>query len=158
MGLRDYELPTEIIRIDDSMSFVVRGISFEDITRLVAKHGPVLTLVYSRFVELKGDHGLTPEALGGIVTSLVDQFPDVVADVIGIAAEERDQIEKVKRLPIGIQLDAIDKIVRLTFSGDAELKKVVETVTRMAQGVQGAMTRLGAPTASGGGSGSFASR
>ena len=41
MGLRDYELPTETVKIDDKTDFTVRGISFEDISRLVLKHGPV---------------------------------------------------------------------------------------------------------------------
>jgi hypothetical protein len=158
MGLRDYELPSETVKIDEKGSFLVRGISFEDISRLVQAHGPVLAMVYAKFTTLKDGEGLRPETLGKLVTSVMDQFPEAVADMIAIAAEERDQAAKIRRLPVGVQLDAIEKIIRLTFSGEAELKKVVEIVTRMAQGVQGAMTSLNAPIASSNGAGAFASK
>lgn len=158
MGLRDYELPTETVQIDAKNSFTVRGISFEDITRLVNKHGPVLVLVYGKFTEMKGKHDLRPETLGMLVQSVIGQFPEAVADMIAVAAEEPDQTAKISRLPVGIQFDAIEKIIRLTFSGEGDLKKLVEIVTRMAEGVKGSMESLNAPTASGSGIGAFASK
>jgi hypothetical protein len=158
MGLRDYELPTETVKIDDKTDFTVRGISVEDISRLVLKHGPVCVLVYTKFTEAKGLQGLRPETLGQLLTSVMSEFPEAIADLIATAADEHDQAAKVQKLPMGIQFDAIEKIIRLTFSGEADIKKLVETVTRMAEGVKRSADRLNAPIASGNGVGGFADR
>lgn len=158
MGLRDYELPTEAVKIDDKTSFTVRGVSFEDITRLVQKHGPVCVLVYTKFAEAKGKHGLRPETLGQLLTSVLHSFPEAVAEMIAIAADERDQVEKVIKLPVGVQFDAIEKIIRLTFAGESDLKKLVEIVTRMAEGVRVSAESLNTPIPSGNGFGAFADK
>lgn len=157
MGLRDYELPTETVPINDKVSFTVRGISFEDITKLVNKHGPVLVLAYGKFTEMKGKHDLRPETLGLLVQSIITEFPDAVADMIAISAEEPGEAAKIRKLPIGVQFDAIEKIIRLTFTGEGDLKKLVEIVTRMAVGVKANVESLTATTSVSGG-GAFASR
>ncbi len=158
MGLRDYELPSEIVPIDEKNSFVVRGISFEDVTKLVNRYGPFLALIYTKIIEMKAKDDLRPETLGMLVQQAFAEFPDAVADLIAMAAEEPDQVQKIKRLPTGIQLDAIDKIMRLTFAGEGDIKKLVETVTRMVVGLKGGVDRLTAPTLSDSGIGAFASR
>lgn len=158
MGLRDYELPTETVEIDDKTDFTVRGISFEDITRLVLKHGPVCVLIYSKFTEAKSEAGLKPETLGHLLTTVLTEFPEAVGELIAIAADERDQVAKVMKLPVGVQFDAIEKIIRLTFTGEADVKKLVEIVTRMAEGVRASAEALNAPIPSGSGFGAFASK
>ena len=156
MGLRDYELPTLTVTINAKTSFDVRGIAFEDITRLVNKHGPVCVLIYSKFTEAKTKHGLRPETVGQLLTLAMGQFPEAVAELIALAADEPDMTAKVQRLPIGVQLDAIEKVISLTFSGEADVKKLVETVTRMAEGVTASLQSL--QTASVNGSGGFVSK
>lgn len=158
MGLHDYQLPTERVDIDAKNHFTVRGVSFEDITKLVNKHGPVCVLIYTKFTESKGKHGLRPETIGQLISLAMGQFPDAVAEMIAIAAEEPETVSTVQRLPLGIQLDAIEKIVRLTFTGEADVKKLVETVTRMAGAVAANIDALNAPTTSDSGSGGFVSR
>ncbi|HRJ64404.1 hypothetical protein [uncultured Brevundimonas sp.] len=156
MGLRDYELPTMTVNIDAANSFDVRGIAFEDITRLVNKHGPVCVMIYTKFQQTKGEIGLRPESVGQLLSMAMGQFPEAVAELIAMAAGEPDMAAKVQRLPIGVQLDAIEKIIALTFSGEADVKKLVETVTRMAEGVTTSLQSL--QTASANGSGGFVSR
>jgi hypothetical protein len=156
MGLRDYELPTLKVTIDANTSFDVRGISFEDITRLVNKHGPVCVLIYTKFTEAKTKHGLRPETVGQLLTLAMQQFPEAVAELIALSADEPDMTAKVQRLPIGVQLDAIEKVIGLTFSGEADVKKLVETVTRMAEGVTASLQNL--QTASANGSGGFVNK
>lgn len=158
MGLRDYELPTETVKIDDKTNFTVRGVSFEDITRLVLKHGPVCVLVYAKFAEAKGGGGLKPETLGHLLTSVMTEFPEAVGEMIAIAADEPDQMTKVMKLPVGVQFDAIERIIRLTFTGEADVKKLVEIVTRMAEGIRASAESLNAPIPSGNGFGAFADK
>jgi len=156
MGLRDYELPSMKVIIDANNSFDVRGIAFEDITRLVNKHGPVCVMIYTKFQDAKGKHGLRPETVGQLLSMAMGQFPEAVAELIALAADEPDMTAKVQKLPIGVQLDAIEKIIALTFSGEADVKKLVETVTRMAEGVTASLHNL--QTASASGSGGFVSK
>ena len=57
-----------------------------------------------------------------------------------------------------MQLDAIEQIAGLTFTGEADVKKLVEIVTRMFEGTAKAATKLAAPIASVNGSGASASK
>jgi hypothetical protein len=89
----------------------------------------------------------------------MNRFPEAVTDIIAIGADEdfTEIREIVRRLPVGVQLDALSKIIGLTFTGDAEVKKLVEIVTRMAEQVQLNMEKLtGKSAASDNGNGSFA--
>lgn len=160
-SLSDYELPTEEVVIRPGASFRVGAISFEDISKIVAKHGPVAALIYQRFTETQTS-GLSPETVGNFVGSVVNEFPEAVAYMIATATGEPDvdAVQKVvNRLPVGVQLEAIEKIMSLTFVGEAEVKKLVETVTRMFMGVTGVVTNLTTvQTPSGRGNGSFASK
>ena len=158
MGLRDYAVPTATIKIDEKTDFLVRGISFEDMTKIVIRHGPMCVMAYQEFTEFKGKHGLRPEALGHFVTTGVGKFPEAIVDIIAIAADE-DSAEVraiIRKLPVGVQIDAIHNIVGLTFAGEADVKKLVEIVTRMAVSVKDEIIALTEP--SGSGNGAFVSQ
>lgn len=158
MGLRDYEIPTLSVPINEKVSFDVRGISFEDISRLVQRHGPVCVMVYQQFVESKVKFGLRPEVLGQLLTMAMEKFPDAVSEMIALAADDMEQIAKVRKLPVGVQIDAIYKIIGLTFTSEADVKKLVEIVTRMAVSVTANMNSLTGQTPSDSGNGSFVSQ
>lgn len=160
MSLRDYAVPTELVDIDGKTSFAVRGISFEDLTKIVLRHGPLCVMIYQEFVDSKAKFGLRPEVLGQFISTSMSKFPEAVTDVIAIAADEDfpELREIVRRLPIGVQIDAIYKIVGLTFTGEADVKKLVEIVTGMAQSVTASLQSLTGPMASVSGSGSFVSQ
>lgn len=158
MGLRDYEIPALSVPITEKVSFDVRGISFEDISRLVQRHGPVCVMVYQQFVESKVKFGLRPEVLGQLLTMAMEKFPDAVSEMIALAADDVEQIAKVRKLPVGVQIDAIYKIIGLTFTSEADVKKLVEIVTRMAVSVTANMKSLTDQTPSDSGNGSFVSQ
>lgn len=161
MGLRDYVVPTAIVKIDKKTDFEVRGISFEGVTKIVMRHGPMCAMAYQEFLEFKGQHGLRPEVLGHFVTTAVGKFPEAIVDVIAVAAEEdTDEVRSIiRRLPIGVQIDAVYQIIGLTFSGEADVKKLVEIVTRMATAVSAEIEGLTTPpTPSEDGNGSFVSQ
>lgn len=158
MALKDYVIPTHEVRIDSKSSFTVRGISFQDITQLVQDHGPALALAYAKFVVTKEDIGLRPETIGQIIHMVAGEFPEIVHSVIALAADEKDMQPIIAKLPIGVQMDALEKTVALTFSGEADIKKLVETITRMVQGVTTVSEKLTAPlTPTVNGSGAFVS-
>lgn len=161
MGLKDYVVPTATISIDQKTEFTVRGISFDDMTKIVMRHGPMCAMAYQEFTEFKGKHGMRPEALGHFVTTALGRFPEAVVDIIAVASDEPgDEVRGIiRRLPVGVQIEAIHNIVGLTFAGEADVKKLVEIVTRMATAVTAEIKGLTTPpTLSGSGDGAFVSQ
>ena len=161
MGLRDYAVPMEKVDIDGKTSFDVRGISFEDMTKIVLRHGPMCVMMYQEFIQTKDKFGLRPEVLGQFISTSMVRFPEAVTDIIAIGADEDfpELREIVRKLPVVVQVDALSKIIGLTFTGEADVKKLVEIVTRMATQVRLNVERLtGQPTVSDSGNGSFVSQ
>lgn len=160
MSLRDYAVPTETVKIDNKTSFTVLGISFEDLSKIIVKHGPVCVMLYAQFIESKEANGLRPETLGQFISMGMTKFPEAVTDMIWIASgDEAPEVrEIVRRLPVGVQIDAIQKIIGLTFTGEADVKKLVELITQMSESVTGVLNELNAPIVSNNGSGSFAAQ
>jgi len=160
MSIADYEIPTETVPIDAKHSFTVRGVDFSDLSALAYRHGPVLGLLYSRVTKLneKGS-AFRPEDLGAMLTSSAREFPDLVADLIAVAADEPDQAKKIRKLRFPVQVDALHKIVGLTLIGEHELKKLLEIVAEAAEATTRAVKLATRPTnsaPSGNGSGAFA--
>ncbi len=160
MGLRDYQAPSSNIKLSDTNSFDVRGLTFADISKLATKHGAIMTFMYARFMDEKSK-GFTAEGVGGMIVAALDQFPEAVAYLIALAADEPDLTPIVLKLRPSVQAEAIEQIIAHTFVSEAEIKKLVEIATRMfAQGavaVEGLTAPL-PPIASGNGNGAFASR
>lgn len=158
MALKDYVVPSAEVRIDANTTFTVRGISFKDMTDLAARHAPALALAYAKFVVTKEDIGLRPETIGQIIYMVAEEFPEIVHSTIALAADEKGMETIIEKLPVGVQLEALEKTVALTFSGEADIKKLVETITRMVQGVTAVSDNLTKPlTPTDNGSGAFVS-
>jgi hypothetical protein len=142
MGLRSLRLPTETVEVPGSDSFAVRGLSLQDVTVLVRKHGPILTMLFEKFKTQTGD--LSPETVAALGTSLLETAPEVASEIIALAegSAEAEDVEGAARLPFPVQVDALEKIATLTFTSEAAIKKVVETVIRAATGVTSLTTSL----------------
>lgn len=137
MALKDLFVPTVTIKTSGG-EFAVRGLSLNDILRLVEKHRASMNTLFQKFVQSGEDLGLENSAQMGAV--LVESAPDVAAEIIALAADEPDQLETVKSLSFPVQLDTLEQIGRLTFEAAGGPKKVVETVIRV---IQGATNLLG---------------
>ena len=79
--------------------------------------------------------------------------PEIVAELIALASGDGDEesVAIAARLPVPTQLDAIEKIAKLTFITEGGLPKLLETIVRLAQGTTGAMTELQRPLTNGSG-------
>lgn len=156
-GLGSYSPRKEKVVIDNDADFFVRGIAFRDVTELLRKHGPVAVAIYA---QVKAASNLGQDStLAQLVMKALEDFPEAVAEVIALAADDTSQaaLENAGRLPLPIQMEALEKIIGLTFAGEAEVKKLVEIVTRMLEGVSRTAQVLSAPTMSDSGRGSFVS-
>lgn len=150
MGLRDLQLPTETIDTPGG-SFTVRGLSFSDIMILVNSHGPQVAALYSTYVD-GGD--LNMQDFRKAIPELLNQAPRLIAQAIALASNDGSQeaVDIAVQLPVNAQLDALDKLFRLTLTSEAELKKLLERLIDMISGTNGALQML-QTTASGAGFG-----
>lgn len=146
-GLSGVAIATRSIKVPGGGEFAVRGLSFSDLTGLYQLHGGELGLWFERFV---GDaaNAVAGDSIADAVASIISAAPDLAAAAIALAADAEDgELDIVKRLPLGVQIDALSAVGELTFTEDMPPKKVLEIVIRMATGLVGQATPpLGAGT------------
>lgn len=130
MSLKDLELPVAQVQVSDTVSFTVRGLSLADISVLLNSNGKELGMIFNKVRdELQGRaDGITANDVQYFAKMLFDKAPDLVAKAIALAADDPGESEKIKRLRFTVQIIAIQEVLRLTFTTEAELKKLVEIV------------------------------
>lgn len=119
----------------------LRGISADDLMKLFRAHGPDMIKLFNSLV---GKYQANVDD-ANIVTVLLDaaeQAPDLIADLIVLAADtpaaERVAAFNVaKRLPVPVQLKALQALVTLTLEDFGGVGELVETITHMTKGVNG---------------------
>lgn len=143
MSLADFTPATDEVKVSDSVSFAVRGLSFDDIATLVRSHYEPLSNLFDEYIAEGVAAAVTEsegEELSQAVMGVMKQAPGLIADVIALAADEPDLIDKIKKLPIGVQIDAIQKTLTLTLQAEGGLGKLVETITGLVQGLSSLST------------------
>ena len=161
MGLLDYVVPSTEIPLapardgKPAVSMVVRGLAFADLSALIVKYGPQLILIYGRvFAEAK-EGKLDGARVGQLIQTTLVDCPELMAEIIVIASDTQSSpqaLDVARKLPPGIQLEALLRIVEHTFVSEAEVKKLIEIVTKAmerAGDLVGKMTT--APSTSGAG-------
>jgi hypothetical protein len=103
MALADYIVQKRgITDFTGKMIATVRGLNFEDISRLVRNHLTELTMVFNGAAT---NGKLLPEDLDihSLLFSLVVKAPDTAALMLTLGCDEPDEIEKAKLLPAPLQ-------------------------------------------------------
>ena len=140
MGL-NLLIPVEEIDLPGGKS-TVRGLSLEDLTLLVRRHGGPLGELFKGFAQTDGVSAMSLDNMGSIVTALMEVAPAAVAEAICLAGDEPlESAAQVRRLPGPIQIEALTKISHLTFGTDG-LSRALETVIQIATGTTGLLTKL----------------
>lgn len=136
MGLGTFTPATETVALPDGEKFAVRGLSFEDFTILLRDHYASLEVLFDRYVSeaalAKVDQDAADGALGlgdirGVVLEALREAPALLGDVIARAADETENPHMARYLPMGVQIEAIQKIVELTLTQEGGLEKLFET-------------------------------
>lgn len=130
MALKDYAIRREDIALPGGNSFNIGPISL----------AVAVTLLVSRKDEVKAafdmlkDKGLTDEPDPYLIgMALIEFAPGIVNEAIAHAANEPGAAAQVAQLPIGVQLEAIEKMFELTFEAEGGVKKFGETLVRLVQ-------------------------
>lgn len=117
MSLRDYTPPSRTIPLGKGNKLAVRAFGFEDIQSLLINRSGLIV----QALDLFGEHGMnaasaSDEEVRSFALQLVAKVPDLVAEVIALAADEADQVDNARRLPAPVQLEALIAVYELTFS------------------------------------------
>lgn len=133
-----FTLKKAVIRVteDEGNSFEVRGLSPNDITQLLMLHRPVMEQLFNQYAARDAD-SLTVEEIADsgaeIAMGMLEQAPALVAHVIALAADDVDAFDDYTVLPVGIQVDAISEIGRMTFETAGGAKKLLDLVRGLMQ-------------------------
>lgn len=129
MSLKDLK-PLEAEVKTSGGSFSVRGLSLEDIASLVTRHRAAAEAMFQQFSG-QPDQALNDARAIGV--GLLQVAPAAVAEIIAIASGDADEegVAIAKRLPIDVQLAALEKIGEMTFATEGGLKNALSAVVRM---------------------------
>lgn len=133
MALADYDLPKRAVPLPGGNSFAVRGFSLEDITLLIDEQGEAVQKFFDEYSK-DGQFRSDASPIAAIM-DVLKQAPDLAASIIARAADEPGTEPKIKKLPIGVQLDAIQKVADLTFEASGGPGNFVETVVSLMRGL-----------------------
>lgn len=111
--LKDIVITTATVRVDSEQSFEVRGLTLTDIGTLLIEYKEPIEALMDNRLELEG---------------IADKYPEFMAKVIAMAAEEPESWEKVQKLGFTVQLLAFEKCWDLTIPDYEALKKLVERI------------------------------
>lgn len=137
--MQDLIIPTERVTWGKSVEhgLEVRGLSFQDFTQLFMQHGKALDKVLE-FIE-GGDAAqamastFDVKAFGeGVIT----KAPQLVAQLIALAADMPDQATQVARMPLPVQMKLLQAIYRLTVEEAGGLADFLQLVLKLAQEVR----------------------
>lgn len=125
--IADLIIPSETVGYRDKV-YQVQGLSAPHLIHIVRTHGAALAPIYQQAAE-----GKLPADLSAVATELGDNFTSVAGSIIACGMGRPEQAAKCAQLPFAVQLDALDKIIRLTLEVEGGLGKVVEIVTKAAR-------------------------
>lgn len=138
-GLKGLVIPTKTVEIPGG-SLAVRGLSFNDLSSLVRNYAPAMKGLFDRLTGAGED--VSMEDAGKFALALLETAPELAAAIIAHASGEPESVDAASLLPFPMQLELLEAIAVLTFSTEGGAKKVVETIIRLAQGVNGLITDL----------------
>lgn len=119
MAIRDFHIQTTEVPFTGG-SFTVHGVSFDELTRLATDATADVMAAIDAYEEMTASGNDSGEAIIGIVLA---KAPDLAARLIANAADEPDLFPTVRKMPLSVQMNALEAIFRLTFEEPEALKK-----------------------------------
>lgn len=104
-------------------SFFVQGLSLTNVSQLILRRREDVSAALEAWSDAEGD-------MGGFITRLLTELPALVAEVIAQASGEPDAADVVERLPVAVQVEALEAVATLTFVDLEQAGKFLATVLR----------------------------
>lgn len=129
MSLSAFEPTKKSVTINDSISIEVRGLSLNDISRLIQLHAQDLDGVFDLYSQGVGaGKELDSLVFANYLLTLISSAPGLISSIIAVSADEPTMADKASLLPITAQYDLMMAVFELTFSDIATLKKIMANV------------------------------
>lgn len=137
MALSDYKPKKESVFVPiegqtDNIEIPLRGLSATDISDIVTVHFNDMDAVYEIY-ESTGDGEFGELRMLSLISKLITAAPGLIAHVIAVSADEPELVDVASLLPMASQYEAMSKIIALTFTDIATLKKVIADVVSKAR-------------------------
>jgi hypothetical protein len=120
--LKDIIVTTRKIEVDEEQSFDVRGLTLTDLGQLLAEYKEPIEKLMEGEVD---------------IATLQDSYPEFMAKVIAMAAEEPDSWETVMKLGFTTQLLAFEACWDLTVPDYDALGKLIQRIKGLIPKSQG---------------------
>lgn len=129
-------------------SFTVRALAFEDFTILIQTHYAPMAALFDRYI---GEASLVAmdKATGGaldlvdmrsVVLEALETAPALLGDLIARASDEPDLAYLARTLPLGVQIEAVGRIVALTLEAEGGMEKLMGTINMLTATLSSAVT------------------
>lgn len=130
MSLADFTPARETVEFKGG-SFDVRGLSLDDVSILMRSHLPDVEAIIDLLA--KGNAGAEFEVSAVLehAITLVKEAPGLVANLIALACDEPDEVDKARALSLPVQVRAIETICKVTFDEAGGPKKFVESLVHL---------------------------
>lgn len=123
----NYTLKYEKIEFNDGQDDIsVRGLGVPEITQIVSVNTEAAVALFDEIVKTAGEQKEID--LGLLIFTILQRFEIAVAHTIALAADVPDQIDEVTKLPVDVQVKALEVIARRSFGMDGGAKKFWEIV------------------------------
>lgn len=149
-----FHVPVRTITIPDPgaapenyPAFEVRGITLQDLSFVMQKHGQVMATLYQKYA--KGDINVDQGMADDAIAALVGQMPELFADIIARASRGVLDTQTALDLPLPTMTTAIVAVGELTFTGEGALEKFLAAATRILDGFATVVVKANTPIASG---------
>jgi hypothetical protein len=140
MGLVDYHIERATVKAGNT-TITVRGITGADVMLAVQDYGPALALAYGQISMGQMDQFDAKKT----ILAIAREVPEAVGAVIALASDEYvpEAVEKAGKLPIPITVELLQAIFGLTFKTEADVKKLLESLTEIMRAMSGALEAAG---------------
>lgn len=129
MSLADYEIRYEEVTFQGKVVDKVRGIALNDIASLIRDHLLELNRVFDMYEKEGGEVAVMQAA--AFALKMVEEVPDLVDSIIIAATDAVDEPglrSKLKRLPIGLTIEVMRKIIEITVEDAGGAKKLLDNI------------------------------
>lgn len=132
MSWADYQPPTAEVPLGGGATGKVRGLNVDDLSVLITNHLEPISKAVALYAKSKKDVYTTAN-LHAFVISTASEFPGLISEVISLAADE--PALKDKKIAMGVQIAALNEILKLTLEELGGLGNLSLVVANLAKGV-----------------------
>lgn len=124
--LEDFAIPRAAVKLPGGKQFMVRGLSSDDLSLMVSQHLPEIVKAVELYQERR-QSVMDTGSLTGFLMTFAKDFPAVLAEVISAATDSTSEKarEVARKMPLPIQLAALNEITRLTMEESGGLKNLL---------------------------------